>query len=191
MATQNSTTNIDLTRLSLTFPEDHILEVMERLIEIQQDLKAEGATVQIDMVKNATLTPRTPRRRETDLTVAPIEGGTADTSEAIPRRRAAPRRQAADTTIATRAERNAVVYRVIDPAVKVNPREQEVRMFLLRKGKPMSCADIMQETKLGLKVVQSALWGLRNKGTVESVPDVGTVTQAKFTKAQIKAGEQA
>lgn len=186
----------DLTRLSLTFPENYILDVMERLIEIQQDLKAEGAEmVQIDIVKNATITPR---RRASDITeegeedMPNIAGGTVDTARARPApRRASPRRHAADTTIATRQGRNAVVYRVIDPTVHVNPREQEVRMFLLRKGKAMSCADIMAETGLGLKVVQSALWGLRNKKAAESVDDTGNVPQAKFTKAQIKAGAEA
>lgn len=175
----------ELTRLSLTFPSNRALDVMEKILDIQQDLQLTGEDVQVDMVRNATLTPR---RREADI-VVPVEGDTVERVTGTTRKAA---RKAADTTIATKAGRNTVVYRVIDAAKKVNPREQEVRMYLLKKGKAESCAEIMAGTGYGLKVVQSALWGLRNKKAAESVEDTGSpIPQAKFSKAQIKAGAEA
>lgn len=166
----------ELTKLTLTFPTRMILDVTEAVLAIQQEMQEAGEPFQVGVVRNASLTPR---RREEDA-VPDIDGGTVEGTGTV---RA--QRRAATTRIA-RTGANSVVYRVVDPTVKVTPRNQEVRMYLLKHG-PKTARQLMDEMDLGRKVIESALHGLRTAESVESVEDNGKVTQKKFSKAEIKA----
>lgn len=177
----------EYTSIALFIPTEKAMDVMEEILTIQADLRGEGFDAHIEVVRNAQPTPR---RRESD--VVPGSGADVDTVE-LPKRAGSVRtmrgqRKAADTTISTRAGRNSVVYRVIDPTTKVTPRNHEVRMYMLTHG-PRTARALMEEMHLGRKVIESALHGLRTEGAVESVEDNGQkITQAKFSKRQIQQG---
>lgn len=63
-------------------------------------------------------------------------------------------------------DRSTKVYRVIDTAAYVGPVPHQIRMFLI--DHPNSTAKQIEEaTGRGKKSVESAIWGLRDKGIVK------------------------
>lgn len=63
-------------------------------------------------------------------------------------------------------DRSTKQYRVIDTATKVGPVPQQVRMYLLDHPNS-TCKQLVAATGRGQKSIESALWGLRNRGIVK------------------------
>ena len=159
---------IHYNQLSIVVPEHRTLDVFELLLECQSMLQADGEAVKVMMKQDVPELPH--------VAVPVVEGGTVE-------------RSAADTRIDTRRPgKNGVVYRVVNPSIKVGQVPHEVRMFILTHG-PTTARKIQEGTGRGMKSVESALWGLRHAGSVESVEDTGVpVKQKRFGKKVIAAG---
>lgn len=184
----------DLVKISYTLPEDRVLDLMQLLIEMKQGMDEEGIESRIEVAKNTTMPvvrtgvaprrPSTPRRRAEDQ--QDIANATEDTvfipQVAAPAPTGGVRRR-------SRRTGGRVMYRVINPSIKVGQIPDSVRMVLLHKG-PMSAQKLEEATGLGKKSIESSVWLLRDKGSVESVElqEGRPITQKKFSQAQIKAG---
>jgi hypothetical protein len=186
----------DLSRMAITFPSEMVLEVTEVMLELQQNIQSQDKVAVLHLVRNATITPQAGRRVE-DVEQELISGSAevVDSTEGVTaargrgaRKQAAPAKAAgggpASNSAGPQAQKK---YRVIDPKIVVGRVPHEVRMTLLQKG-PMTAKELEEATKRGKKSIESALWGLRNAGSVESVENTGVIKQAKFNKKDIAAG---
>lgn len=166
----------EITKIAVAFPSNRVLDVMECLIGLQGQLASEGAELMLQISKSAGVQER--------LTVDP-EMVDVDGTGKVPAQRSTRR-----VGRAARPGGHQVVYRVIDPRIVVGRVPHDVRMCLLENG-PLSAKDVEAKTGKGQKSVESALYGLRAAGSIESVPvEAGkAVTQRKFSKTMIKQGE--
>lgn len=181
---------LNVTRMMVTFPTPRVLDVVEMMMQTQAALASTGDVLNMQVIKVNKETFAALDGREEEL-VPNIDGDTAEMPPLPPRKVKATPGQAARLARKRygREGTNQVVYRVIDPRIVVGRVPYDVRMCLLDNG-PMSAKDVEAKTGKGQKSIESALWGLRNAGSVESVPveEGKTVTQRKFTKSQIKQG---
>ncbi len=160
--------NTTLSRVSLVVPEDRVLDVMEALLAVQATLRADGIDSKLEIKHR--LHERTDDARESTapVVVAGTRVEVAATGDGVP---------APDDVV---SKRNKVIYRVINPRVRVGVVPHTVRMFLLERG-PATAKQIEETLNMGRKSVESALHKLRTDGSVESVQDAGQeIKQRKF-----------
>lgn len=174
------------TRVSLTVPDSRVLDVMEILLTAQALLKQDGVDATLDVKHGAGV------RRER------VSGGMVNHDAAVPvqtvERASGPAHTPAIESPAVvppvaPSKRNKVLYRVINPRIRVGQVPHEIRMCLLSRG-PQTAKQLEDATGKGRKSVESALWGLRTSGSIESVPDTGQpIVQRRFDSRAIRMGE--